>query len=913
MPYLTKDQVSELEKVEKGVRNRWRWDWIEEKDSEGKKFRSWVEKMDAPGVAFCTVCLKSIKYGSSGKKKLREHADHAEHQKNTKITGSVEKLHVVEDSTASPGNETDTRQPTIGLSSADNIAEIKARILAFAAEKNLPFVAVPDLLELCKTLSADKKALLKTSFSRQSATYGLTCGLAEAFRHDLRQKLKDRFFSLNLDEATNNANDKIVNILVRFFDEDQGEVVTEHLGSKAVNQATASNIYEAVMDVLRGEEVVDAEGSTRYPDAIPVKNLISCLMDNCATMRGVKGGVEPLLRKANANLLDIAGDTVHTVSNAAKLVFTYFDGHVCNIATDIFYDLDTSPKGSDLFREVQCLLSGDANHKYLNVIRPISSRFLQMLQVTDRLAALMDALRVYYYSFLSEDEQKRHRSDLEGILEKKNVSEDCATRIAMIQRSQGKQAKSSCNLARKDRLLSALFHNYKMFSTMVNIYRGILEKFQGFVKYFQAEKPTLHKLHSEMFLVSRQALTLFVKGSVIPDDSIKKLMKLKKDLREDSFQVSDRQLCVGQYAFNEYSGALEDKSQAHWAWDVAKKLRKGLQDAAEFLLEKLPLRNKTIMHLSALDPAAHKDPCTLTSLMDLAKLLPAVVPLEERGKLDLEIRDYIADGEVVKLRNLYHRTPADSKRIDVFWHNLSMLCEGEKYLTLTRLAKAVLSIFTGPLVESSFNTMDDCVRTDRTNLLVENYEAVALVRSSLKSRKVTATTLKVDANMRHLIRISKARYTKTVERRKKKKIADQRKKIQLAVASLKKNSTSTCRTIRCGARASQSPEPATSLSAKPTTSRSTEPAGNQMARPTASQSAELSTSQSTKPTSQSTEATASTSADPPLNLSTDPAVSQPAHNPPHSSTLPKGGKRAALRASSDIRQFFKTPRLEADD
>ena len=62
MPYLSKEQTSKLDDVEKGVRNKWRWEWLQEKDAKGEPFESWVRKIDSPGLAFCAVCLKSIKY-----------------------------------------------------------------------------------------------------------------------------------------------------------------------------------------------------------------------------------------------------------------------------------------------------------------------------------------------------------------------------------------------------------------------------------------------------------------------------------------------------------------------------------------------------------------------------------------------------------------------------------------------------------------------------------------------------------------------------------------------------------------------------------------------------------------------------------------------------------------------------------
>jgi hypothetical protein len=70
MPYLTEEEEEKLKNVEKGVKNRWRWGWLDEKDKNGVELRAWVQKIDSSGVAFCTVCLKSVKYGTSGKTKL---------------------------------------------------------------------------------------------------------------------------------------------------------------------------------------------------------------------------------------------------------------------------------------------------------------------------------------------------------------------------------------------------------------------------------------------------------------------------------------------------------------------------------------------------------------------------------------------------------------------------------------------------------------------------------------------------------------------------------------------------------------------------------------------------------------------------------------------------------------------------
>lgn len=68
--------------LEKSCKNKWRWEWLGEFDKNGEKWAEWLRKPDLPGVSYCEVCGKTIKYGSSGKKSLKNHAEDATHLKN---------------------------------------------------------------------------------------------------------------------------------------------------------------------------------------------------------------------------------------------------------------------------------------------------------------------------------------------------------------------------------------------------------------------------------------------------------------------------------------------------------------------------------------------------------------------------------------------------------------------------------------------------------------------------------------------------------------------------------------------------------------------------------------------------------------------------------------------------------------
>lgn len=78
----------------------------------------------------------------------------------------------------------------------------------------------------------------------------------------------------------------------------------------------------------------------------------------------------------------------------------------------------------------------------------------------------------------------------------------------------------------------------------------------------------------------------------------------------------------------------------------------------------------------------------------------------------------------------------------------SCIFEGVRYPTLIKLFKALLSIFTDPLVEGSFNLIDDILETDRCSLNVETYESLTVVKSTMKAREWTTLIITINQPLR---------------------------------------------------------------------------------------------------------------------------------------------------------------------
>ena len=357
----------------------------------------------------------------------------------------------------------------------DRVADLKAITAGFISENCLPFSMGPIVIEFAQRLAKDKGALDKLSMSRTALTYTNTHGLAKAFRDDLSNDLAGNYFSINVDEATNNAMDKLINVIVQYYDNKQGKVVIDHLGTRKENIATSENITLALDHLgTRKENIATSENITLALDQIlgdlSWNQVITCLMDNyCSVMRGVKSGVETRIRNdRNSHLLDISGDSVHTVNNAAKSLFNSFGQYVENVCSDIFYDIEKSPKQKELLAEMQNLMNLP---KVKSLVRPISSRFLQMLEVTSRIWELMDCLRVYYYSFLKIPDKVAYENCLSMCLNKHLITEE--VKASKMQQHLNQEAKSDANNSEKTeslRLYSRTTFNLSVISIFTEVF-----------------------------------------------------------------------------------------------------------------------------------------------------------------------------------------------------------------------------------------------------------------------------------------------------------------------------------------------------------------------------------------------------------------------------------------------------------
>ena len=186
---------------------------------------------------------------------------------------------------------------------------------------------------------------------------------------------------------------------------------------------------------------------------------------------------------------------------------------------------------------------------------------------------------------------------------------------------------------------------------------------------------------------------------------------------------------------------------------------------ATYMLKKMPLENKLLQCLSAIDRIAQGHSKTFQALVTLGTYFPTVLKEEEVGIYKEECR-------ALQINTALPAIQADgrNKRVDKWWAEVFV---AHSYPMLSKVVKACLSICTGPQVEQSFSMMNNIITSKTNRLDVQTYAAIMAIKYDLKAKDTTTLTMyHRDDIQRDPVDKGVAFYLQTSYNRYKKRLVD---------------------------------------------------------------------------------------------------------------------------------------------
>ena len=130
---------------------------------------------------------------------------------------------------------------------SDRITHMERMVLYFVAEYSLSFSSARNIVELAKEMMRDPKTANKLQVARQTTLYKMRHGLAKGLEKQLIDKLREGFFSFNIDEATSLNLNKVLTFMLSYCCTTKKEVVVEHLGSLNLPRVKLETVFNPFM------------------------------------------------------------------------------------------------------------------------------------------------------------------------------------------------------------------------------------------------------------------------------------------------------------------------------------------------------------------------------------------------------------------------------------------------------------------------------------------------------------------------------------------------------------------------------------------------------------------------------------------------------------------------------------------
>ncbi|KAL5010546.1 hypothetical protein ScPMuIL_012851 [Solemya velum] len=633
---IDRNNEQRVEEIDKGMKNCFRWMWLERQVDIGEttvSLSEHIRKVDLPGKALCVLCNAIISYDSRG---VRNIEDHCEDSPTYGLYPMFVKAGAVREQVAKP-------KPIIPIS--DRVYQQQVMILGVLAENSLPLTMAPLFLETAKELGKDRKALASNSMDRTSASYKMSHGLQKTIMDRTLDNIRQAPFSLNIDESTSSSHKRVLAVLVSYYSDIDKSVVVEHLKSLELIKVDAVSIYDALVDFF---------------DSIPWDNL--------------------RIRETKApHLLDIDGDICHHVHNASKKFCDPFEYWAEGLFCDNYADFKWSANLKDALAEI-CELLG---LKFTMPARFLGHRWLSCYDVSVSTLLMMDVFEVFYQVFLPKDMQELYSLVMMAILRKRNVSQEARARVKEILQGLSKKKMTKDGKNRKTRVVEKLIYKLKETTLILHFYKSVLPSLKSYVCLFQTKVPLVHRLHDKQDELFRDFLSFFVKQEHLIGKSALKLKQM--DLEHDNGQfmhIKDMYCGAGVKNIMKEIGG-DDQTVLSFLDRASTAFIK----CAQYLQKKLPLNNPLLRAVSAIDPVVRGHSQCCKALKSLKALVPCKLSLEDEDQYDLQVHRFQVDPNLPAVD--------DDTRIDTWWASVMAT---NQYPALCSMVKAVLSIFHGPQV-----------------------------------------------------------------------------------------------------------------------------------------------------------------------------------------------------------------------
>ncbi|CAM4967600.1 unnamed protein product [Rotaria socialis] len=315
--------------------------WLSRRDDNGDELNLWLKQGSKETTFQCTLCKTSdLDCANQGYSAIYQHMNTKNHKanKNSLKDNSLLAIRTLKPQTVSIANDNnsgilviDNSQKSTLLPFNDQITKAEIVWALTVARRGFTYNSCNGIGEVFKSMFPDSKIAQQFNMQSKKISYVMSHGIGPYFHRELVKKIKSREkFVLCIDEQTNNQSKKQLDLLVKFWSNDDGLVVTRYYKSILLGHAQASVLQSAICDAFKA-------------DGINLKRLLMLGRDNPSVNITLENLIDQEMKKLGSGLLFLGSCNLHVVYNGFKAGLSSTSWYVENVCTDIYSWFKQSP------------------------------------------------------------------------------------------------------------------------------------------------------------------------------------------------------------------------------------------------------------------------------------------------------------------------------------------------------------------------------------------------------------------------------------------------------------------------------------------------------------------------------------------------------------------------------------------
>ena len=409
------------------------------------EFKGWLTKRlsGKKMKPYCNLCEKFLTCSKTGVKRHMVSKKHQEKSNAKSGASSILKM---------------MNQPT----TADASTSMEVKLCAFVAQHDLPLSLTDDMVQLFRSLCPNDAALKNVRLGKQKATNIVRQVLGFNYLKEMVSLRRHNFFSIIIDETTDQSTKKQLVILANFFNIEKFKMDYWLVDMVEADDGTALGIYSKLKETFDDLH-------------IEMTRIIGYSSDTTNVMFGQHNSVAQLL-KSDFNFIQVVKCSCHLIHLVSSYAALKLPKSVEDLCRDLYAHFHQSSKRQDVYNEFQAFFGV----KPLKILSPAQTRWLSLQECVNRILEQYEALKNYFVLTANDDPSYTN-----------------------------------------DRTLASLQNHFTQAYLEFLSYQ--LERLNDFNRLFQSEQPLLHILKHEIEGLVKSIASDFIDLGIVKTTQVKDL------------------------------------------------------------------------------------------------------------------------------------------------------------------------------------------------------------------------------------------------------------------------------------------------------------------------------------------------------------------------------------------------------